>query len=387
MSASQPTGNRPTVLGVVRTNNPHVVSIFDAMYEQPDIDFTACVCEPPKSDRAALGWKEADEDQAYLQPWRSAEHRSRYHELAQSADIVIWPGLKHPQGLRLIYKRLLRGKLNILMSERFVLFRKRPWYRYIGIRLTIGMCNSRNVHLFAVGNTAHLDYRRFGATRWKAWQFGYAVEPIPVIDHDLCPAPDGVLRLLFVGSLIKLKAVDVMLQALGAPTLAQKAWTLTIAGDGPERQPLETLAAKLGIIHKVDFKGVVHCDSMNDVYAQADVLIMPSRSDGWGAVVNEAMEHGLAVVAGSGVGAAHILLREGIDGFIFPNEDVDALTNCVGRLLDEPELCASIRRESRQQINRFRPAEFAKRAAALCRGLTGYGPMPEYQEGLCRELS
>jgi len=383
----QPVGTKPTVLGIERCNNPHIIPIFDELGRRSDLEFTGCVLQPLTPQRVALGWPEIDENAPYLQLWRGPAQRARYFRLARSADVVIWPGLKHPRGIRTILKRILRRKLNILWAERFALRRRRPWYEYIAMRLAVRMVNSTMVHLMTMGHGADVDYRRFGATRWINWEFGYAIEPVPVLDHDLQAAPDGVLRLLFAGELCERKGVDLLLRALGTSGIAAESWKLAVVGGGPDRGVLERLARNLGIADRVDFAGVVDRNRMGTVYGGADVLVLPSRFDGWGAVLNEAMEHGLAIVASDAVGAAHTLVEKQVNGFVFPSEDVDALAACLDRLANEPGLCAAMRRASRERIEQFRPAEAARRLAALCRGLTGRGPMPHYETGLCRALS
>ena len=301
--------------------------------------------------------------------------------------MVIWPGLKHPRAIRMIRHRLRTGKLNIIWAERFIPSRHRSRLERCGIRLMVRAVNSTDVHLMTMGCGADTDYRLFGATRWQAWQFGYAVRPRVKLDHDLAAAPDGKMRLLFVGTLGRHKAIDILLAALGRAPLADKAWVLTIVGDGEERSALESLATELNIAGKVRFLGVVPHEIVDRYFSESDIVVLPSRYDGWGAVINEGMEHGLAVVASDAVGAGPLLIADGVNGFVFPSEDVDALTDRLVRLVSDRSLCASMRRASRSRIEQFRPAESAKRVASLCRGLTGHGPMPNYDEGLCMALS
>ena len=387
MGATAPASDRPTVLGVERVNNPHVLPLFEALARRPDIDFQGCVLEPQVPWRVALGWPELPDDGTYLLPWKSPDQRRRYVERARSADVVIWPGLKHPRGIRLIRHRLRRGQLNVIWAERFIRRRDRSWLERWAMRVTIMAVNDRRVHLMTMGDGAESDYRRYGATRWRAWRFGYAVRPRMTLDHRLDPAPGGTLRLLFVGELCRRKAVDTLLMALGRAELASSDWALTIVGDGVERSALQAMAGGLGIADRVRFLGVVPRDRVDGHFADSDILVLPSRFDGWGAVINEGMEHGLAVVASDAVGAVPLLLDDGVNGFVFPAEDVDALSDRLHRLVRDTALCGSMRRASRTRIEPFRPAESAGRVAALLRGLTGCGPMPGYEEGLCVALS
>lgn len=387
MEAQAATSDRPTVLGVERVNNPHILPIFAALIDRPEIDFLGCVLQPQVPWRVALGWPELPEDAPFLQPWRSPDKLRRYFERARSADLVIWPGLKHPRGIRLIRSRLKRGKLNMIWAERFILRRRRSWWQRCARREAIRLVNHPDIHLMTMGDGAQLDYRQYGATKWQAWQFGYAVQPRPTLDHDLEPASDGAMRLLFAGELCRRKGVDLLLAALGSTKLRNHAWRLTVVGDGDQRSNLEDQTADLNLTDKVRFVGVIPREGVDRHFSESDIVVLPSRFDGWGAVINEGMEHGLAVIASDAVGAGPLLIADGVNGFVFASEDVDALADRLARLVSDRTLCAAMRRASRSRIEQFRPAESAKRVAALCRGLTGHGPMPHYEEGLCMPLS
>jgi glycosyltransferase involved in cell wall biosynthesis len=67
--------------------------------------------------------------------------------------------------------------------------------------------------------------------------------------------------------------------------------------------------------------------------ALADVLVLPSRWDGWGMVVNEALTAGVPVIVSDRCGAAD-LIQHGVNGFVFRSEDVDGLRQCLRKFLD-----------------------------------------------------
>lgn len=376
----------PVVLGVERVNNPHILPIFDELRLQPGIRFTGCVLEPLKPWRVEIGWPELAEDAPYLQPFRRARDQARYLELAESADIVIWPGIKFANSIRLITNRSRRGKLNVIWAESFTHKHRHRWYQRLAFRAVIKLLNSRRVHLMTMGAGAETDYRNYGASKWTCWQFGYAVSPIPNLQHDLHSATDNDLRILFVGALRNIKGVDVLLRALADRSRVRDTWKLKLVGQGVRRDALTELAANLGIASKVEFAGAVPRDQIHDVYANADVLVLPSRFDGWGAVINEAMEHGLAVIASDAVGCARVLIEPGVNGFVFPSEDHETLAEYIGRLTSDTNLCASMRKASRRRIREFRPLAAAERSAKLFRGLTGYEPLPHFTEGYCAAL-
>jgi len=175
----------------------------------------------------------------------------------------------------------------------------------------------------------------------------------------------------------------VLLDALGTLNDATRHWHLTVVGEGPMREELIQLAEKLGISDKVVLRGAVPMNEVAHAYSEADLLVLPSRYDGWGAVLNEAMEHGLAVVASNTVGAAQQLIDPGRNGFIFRTGDPADLASCLGKILDCRETLLEMRKASRERIRMFRPAEMGRRLVMLCRGLVGDAPMPEFVDGPC----
>ncbi|HWB54840.1 MAG TPA: glycosyltransferase family 4 protein, partial [Tepidisphaeraceae bacterium] len=99
--------------------------------------------------------------------------------------------------------------------------------------------------------------------------------------------------LLSVGQLIERKANDLIVGAL--PSLPE--FTLILAGDGPERRPLENLAARLGVSDRVRFLGAVPHSQLSKVYSAADILVLASSREGWPNVLLEAMACGTPVIA------------------------------------------------------------------------------------------
>jgi len=113
------------------------------------------------------------------------------------------------------------------------------------------------------------------------------------------PAQQGPFRLVFMGRLVALKAMDTTLQALARARAAapDQDIRLEVLGDGPERAPLEALAAALDLADVVTFHGYRPQAECATHLAQADALILASLRECGGAVLLEAMAIGLAVIA------------------------------------------------------------------------------------------
>ncbi|MDZ4865229.1 MAG: glycosyltransferase [Gemmatimonadota bacterium] len=167
------------------------------------------------------------------------------------------------------------------------------------------------------------------------------------------PVPPGPpTRLLAVGRLVAKKGFDVLLEAL---TALQGPWELTLVGDGPERARLEGLATERGIARQVHFAGSCTHAALPRLYAEAQVVVVPSVEDATGDrdglpnVVLEAMASGRAVVA-SDIGATASAILSGRTGLLVPPREAPALTRALERLVRQPALGVDFGRHARRRV-------------------------------------
>lgn len=125
-------------------------------------------------------------------------------------------------------------------------------------------------------------------------------------------------------------------------------------GDGAERAAVEGRAARAGIRGATTITGFVNQRELPEWYAAADTLVLPSSSETWGLVVNEAMAAGLPVVVSDAVGCAVDLVEEGANGFTYPPGDVRALTDRLAAIASLPaEQRRALGDRSREIVERF----------------------------------
>lgn len=160
----------------------------------------------------------------------------------------------------------------------------------------------------------------------------------------------------FVGRLVEsIKGVEPLIRAVAQLSNAGHRLHLLLAGEGPDADTYRDLAASLGA--PVRLLGNLDHDTLCRYYAATDGLVLPSRSEVWGFVLNEGMEFGLPLVVSEAVGAGPDLV--GGNGFIVPVGDVDALAQAIEQLLD-----ADTRRRfgaaSRQRVEAYSPESWAQ---------------------------
>ncbi len=143
---------------------------------------------------------------------------------------------------------------------------------------------------------------------------------------------------------------------------------LVYAGEGPLRGQLEAEARALGVVGRVRMLGFVNQSQLPAIYRAADLLVLPSESESFGVVVNEAMLCGCAVAVSDRVGARYDLVRPGETGFVFPCGDVDALAAILGSVLRDPAGLQELRAAARRRMETWSPREYVE---ALVQAIEG----------------
>ena len=124
---------------------------------------------------------------------------------------------------------------------------------------------------------------------------------------------------------------------------------LAIYGDGPERNMLERLAVQLGISGSVSLNHSV--SDVEAVYRRASLLVMSSRFEGFGMVILEAMQRGVAVVSVDAPHGPRDLLGGG--GGILTGRSPQALADAIIRLLTDPDLTRRISHNATKAAERY----------------------------------
>ncbi len=166
----------------------------------------------------------------------------------------------------------------------------------------------------------------------------------PVARGDLATPEDAPL-VLALGRLHGNKAFDVLLQSL---VDVPGAW-LWLAGEGPDREPLESLARGLGITERVRFLG--WRDDTAALLAACDLFVCPSRHEPLGNVVIEAWAAEKPVVAARSAGPVS-LIEDGVSGQLVAIDDAAALAGAIGAVLGDGAVLAGMAQAGRAAYER-----------------------------------
>ncbi len=186
--------------------------------------------------------------------------------------------------------------------------------------------------VLGIGQMSTDWYKKSGYPAEKIFPFAYFVETPSVNQPIGVETSSRCFDLVFVGHDLYRKGLDILLHALHG--IGETDWRLHVVDDQDRRKRFADLSARLDLSASIHFYGSLPNPQVIDLVSRSDLLVLPSRWDGWGAVVNEALMCGVPVVCSDRCGAAD-LLNGGERGEVFPCGDVAALRSILARRISQ----------------------------------------------------
>jgi len=201
-------------------------------------------------------------------------------------------------------------------------------------------------------------YLRELAIGWGVAPALVSVLPNPVPPLDDVPARGELQRrfglngatIAFAGRLTAQKSLGRALEAVARADGVQ----LVIAGEGPDRGPLETRAHELGVDGRVRFLGPLPRERVVELFRAADATILSSSWENFPHTVVEALAVGTPVLAMEAGGVGEVV-RDGVNGLLVPAGDTDALGDAVRRYFTDRELRERLRAAAASSVAEYAP--------------------------------
>lgn len=252
------------------------------------------------------------------------------------------------------------------------------------------MVNEYALGAFGTGHTAVRDFRRWGIHVQRVAALPYAP---PAADSRAMPDPvcaefrSGRRAFLYLGSLSGNKGTDLLLRSFSRIASRDSRWVLLLVGNDQSKSQFKRLAKKLGIEQRVLFRGAVPAAEVSGVLKTADVLVLPSRYDGWGAVLNEGASMGLALVASDNAGAAWHLIDPGENGFRVRAGSASSLAEAMKAYVSNPRLAETHGAHSQELFTAYTPERNARRFVNSIQSWLAMGATRRRSEGDVRDVS
>ncbi len=354
--------------------NHHQIPFCNAMYEKLGGSFVFIQTMEMEAERVAMGWQEENKLPYLLYAYKEPK---RCQEIIDSCQVLLYGGLEDES---YIQNRLKKGDLIIRYSER--LYREGQW-KAVSPRGLLKKYKDHtryrnsNVYLLCSGAYVASDFDIVKAYPGKKFCWGYFPE---LISYDLdklleqkgYETKEGkVPYILWAGRFLTLKHPELAVET--ARFLQEKGckFHMEIIGDGERRLDLEERIRRYALEDSVTLTGFLKPNQVREKMEKANIYLFTSdRNEGWGAVVNESMNSGCAVVANHMIGSVPYLIRHGINGYCYPDKHPEELYKRVLELLQNPKLCESIGREAYETISReWNPENAASKLLDLARSI------------------
>mgnify|MGYP000873811333 FL=1 len=363
--------------------NHHQLYLCNQFYKSCE-EFYFIATEKISRARLEMGYEDMDSKYPFvIKMYEDNDQKYYAYDIIKNFDVVIFGACPSD----LIELRMSKNRLSFLYTERFL--KKGLWYRFIPStrkKIWNRVVKYRGKNLFVLCASAYTSYdlSLFGFKN-KCYQWGYFTEVAKVDKRELMNKKDKSHgNILWVGRFIHGKRTkDVIF--LAKKLKKQKLdFTINIIGSGKYERPLKSLVKFLSLSEEVRFLGSMTPDNVQKYMEEANIFLFTSNfKEGWGAVMNEAMSSGCAVVVSHGVGSAPYLIENKKNGFIYQCGNINDLYQKVTTLIRNPKLQSIYgSRAYDAMVNTWNPELAASRFIEISKNLLD-GKESYYRYGPC----
>jgi glycosyltransferase involved in cell wall biosynthesis len=324
--------------------NHHQLPFCLAMYEKLGEDFKFIATEPIHEERLQMGYEDMSEKYSFsLNTYKSKECYENALKLGEDSDVVIIGSAPNV----FISERLKKNKLTFRYSERIF---KRGRYRAFKPRTFFALVKNhtcyrhKNVYMLCASAYTAADFKMVGAYNRKTFKWGYFPE---LREYDLeklmKKKKHNIPKILWAGRFLDWKHPDDAIKVASMLKDNGYLFQMDIIGTGEMKDVLEKMIQKYGLSNQVRLLGSMPPQQVREYMESSNIFLFTSDfNEGWGAVLNESMNSGCAVVASHAIGSVPFLLENKKNGLIYKSGDIQQLYKCITLLLEDNCLSESL---------------------------------------------
>ena len=366
--------------------NHHQLPFCEAMLKKTNGQFWFVATMSTPENRISIGYHDMNKHYPFvICAYESEEAKKRAKSLIIEAETVIAGSAPEEY----LTDRIKEGQILFRYSER--LYKQGYIYflapkRIKNIRAQHLANRNKPVYMLCASSFTSGDFALNGAYRNKCFKWGYFPE---VKEHDLDSLFEkkrngNKISILWAGRLIGLKHPDVSI--LIAEKLVKEGFDfdLTIIGDGEMKNGLENMVVKSGLQKYVHLIGSLPPEDVREHMEASSIFLFTSDcQEGWGAVLNESMNSGCAVIASDAVGSTGFLVRHNENGLIYRSGNINDLYNKVKMLVKDQKLTEDLGKAAYEtMVQMWNPETAADRFLMLSKALQAGDDTP-FAEGPC----
>ena len=366
--------------------NHHQIPLSNVLYEHLGDNYTFIQTEPMEEERIRLGWNPED-----VPPYvrYAYEEREACEQLILDSDVVIWGGLEDETMLQ---PRLQAGKPILRYSER--LYKTGQWKAVSprGLRkkyLDHTRYRKAPVYLLCAGAYVASDFHIVRAYPGKMLKWGYFPE---CKEHEIVKLweekeyTEEKKEILWAARFIDWKHPELVVELAEELVKSREDFHITMLGGGELQPAIESLIQEKKLEAFIALAGTQTTSGVRELMEKTPIFLMTSdRQEGWGAVMNEAMNSGCAVIANRMVGAGPYLIEHGRNGYLYRKETARELADLIIPLLDSRELCRGIGIQAYETVaGEWNARTAAERLLSLIQDMAqGKNPQIRWTSGPC----
>lgn len=327
--------------------NHHQMPFSEELYKKLGDDYTFIQTEPMEEERAGMGWSVDEDSIPYLKLLYKEEDVCK--KLIDECNMLLVGWQEHEE---LIVPRMKAGKLTVRISER--LYREGQWKAISPKGLIrkykehIEFRKSNNTFLLCNGAYVASDFSLIKAYPGRMYKFGYFPKFRPM-DYAKKPGTEEI-QLIWAGRFIPLKHPEYIINLAADMIDMGYHFRIHMIGSGEMEEDLKAGVRKAELEDHVYFYGFLKPEEVRNLMDNCHIHMFTSNYlEGWGAVVNEGMNSGLAEVVCEQVGAAPFLIEHGRNGLLYDGTYQD-FRDKVLSLMDNPERIETLGRAAYETI-------------------------------------
>lgn len=362
--------------------NHHQKPFSEAIYKKIKDDYCFIATEPMDEERKQMGWSETNSPNYVRQSYLNIESQRECALLVVEADIVIIGSAPE----KMIKERIRKGKIVFRYSERPL----KQGLELLKYPLRLLIWHFRNpfwkpIYMLCASAYTAMDYRKFGLFRDKTYKWGYFPEVKKYDNIEQIIQQKNPISILWVARYIDWKHPEAAIQLAKRLKEDKVNFELNIIGNGGLEKNLRSQIELENLDDLVYMFGPMKPAQVRKYMERAGIFLFTSDfKEGWGAVLNESMNSGCAVVASHAIGSVPYLISHKENGLIYENGNQDDLYQKVKYLLENQEEQKRLGRNAyRTLIDTWNAEVAANRLIELIKQIQEHGFCELYDEGPC----
>lgn len=363
---------------------PHQLYFSNSIMKFDDVDYTFVANIPFNSGEVADSFEDMNKLPFVLETYKSRENEEKALELAADSDILICGSSDE----RYVKAALDNDVLVLRYSERIL---KKGTFHALSPRARFNVkkyhTDNMDKKMYMLCSSAYTaaDFSRFGAYKRKTYKWGYFPQVKEYDDINALISRKETASIVWVGRFIDIKHPELVLKLALNLKKSGYDFKIKMLGDGPLFKKTKNKIIKYKLTDCIELLGVVSTEKVREYMEKSSIFIFTSDfREGWGVVLNEAMNSGCACVASHAIGSAPYLIKHKQNGLIFKNKSIKGLCENVRLLLDNPELQKQYGANAYETVSKlWNPSVAAERILTLITELSEHGCCDLYDDGPC----